>query len=91
MDRIWLKVYYNKIPVYPIFYLPKGTINLRASPRRTTREKAAGTGQGGVPIRTAASYLEFQGYGKNWLYKDHIAVYSGFIGFGDIMPISGYK
>ena len=23
-DRIWLWVYYNKIPIYPIFYLLKG-------------------------------------------------------------------
>ena len=24
VDRIWLWVYYNKIPIYPIFYLLKG-------------------------------------------------------------------
>ena len=24
MDRIWLWVYYNQIPIYPIFYLLKG-------------------------------------------------------------------
>ena len=24
VDRIWLWVYYNKIPMYPIFYLLKG-------------------------------------------------------------------
>ena len=24
MDRIWLQVYYNKIPIYPVFYLLKG-------------------------------------------------------------------
>ena len=24
VDRIWLWVYYNKIPLYPIFYLLKG-------------------------------------------------------------------
>ena len=23
VDRIWLRVYYNKIPIYPIFYLLK--------------------------------------------------------------------
>ena len=24
VDRIWLWVYYNKIPIYPIFYLLQG-------------------------------------------------------------------
>ena len=24
VDRIWLRVYYNKIPIYPPFYLLKG-------------------------------------------------------------------
>ena len=24
VDRIWLWVYYDKIPIYPMFYLPKG-------------------------------------------------------------------
>ena len=24
VDRIWLWVYYNKVPIYPIFYLLKG-------------------------------------------------------------------
>ena len=24
VDRIWLGVYYSKIPIYPIFYLLKG-------------------------------------------------------------------
>ena len=28
VDRIWLWVYYNKIPIYPIFYLLKGTVGL---------------------------------------------------------------
>ena len=28
-DRIWLGVYHNKIPIYPMFYLFKGTISLR--------------------------------------------------------------
>ena len=33
VDKIWLWVYYNKIPIYPIFYLLKGdyepsTVNL---------------------------------------------------------------
>ena len=26
VDRIWLWVYYNKIPIYPIFYLLEGII-----------------------------------------------------------------
>ena len=26
VDRIWLWVYHNKIPIYPIFFLLKGTI-----------------------------------------------------------------
>ena len=29
VDRIWLWIYYNKIPMYPILYLLKGTIGLR--------------------------------------------------------------
>ena len=29
VDRIWLWVYYNKIPLYPMFYLLKGTIYLK--------------------------------------------------------------
>ena len=29
VDRIWLWVYYNKIPIYPIFYLLKGDYRLR--------------------------------------------------------------
>ena len=24
VDRIWLRLYYNKIPIYPVFYLIKG-------------------------------------------------------------------
>ena len=24
VDRIWLRVHYNKIPIYPIFYLLQG-------------------------------------------------------------------
>ena len=27
VDRIWLWAYYNKIPIYPIFYLLKGNYN----------------------------------------------------------------
>ena len=27
VDRIWLWVFYNKIPIYPIFYLLKGDDN----------------------------------------------------------------
>ena len=27
VDRVWLRICYNQIPVYPIFYLPRGTIN----------------------------------------------------------------
>ena len=27
VDRIWLRVYYKKIPIYPIFYLLKGDYN----------------------------------------------------------------
>ena len=26
VDSIWLSVYYNRFPIYPIFYLLKGTI-----------------------------------------------------------------
>ena len=29
VDRIWLLVYYNKIPIYPIFYLVKGDYSYR--------------------------------------------------------------
>ena len=29
VDRIWLCVYYNKIPIYPIFYLLKGDYKSR--------------------------------------------------------------
>ena len=28
VDRIWLWVYYNKISIYPIFYLLKGDYNI---------------------------------------------------------------
>ena len=28
IDRIWLRVYYSKIPIYPIFYLRKGDYKL---------------------------------------------------------------
>ena len=28
VDRIWLWVYYNKIPIHPIFYLLKGDCKL---------------------------------------------------------------
>ena len=31
-DRIWLWVYYKQIPIYPIFYLLKGSINLSSKP-----------------------------------------------------------
>ena len=27
VDRIWLRVYQNKIPIYPIFYLLRGDYN----------------------------------------------------------------
>ena len=30
VDRIWLWVYYNKIPLYPIFYLHSGDYKLIA-------------------------------------------------------------
>ena len=30
VDRIWLSVYYNKIPIYPIFYLLNGECVWRA-------------------------------------------------------------
>ena len=29
VDRMWLWVYYNKIPIYPIFYLLKGDYPLK--------------------------------------------------------------
>ena len=28
VDRIWLRVHYSKIPIYPIFYLPRGEYRL---------------------------------------------------------------
>ena len=32
VDRIWLRVYYNEIPIYPIFYLLKGDYTLNPKP-----------------------------------------------------------
>ena len=33
VDRIWLWAYYHKIPIYPMFYLLKGTIGFYGDPR----------------------------------------------------------
>ena len=42
MDRIWLWVYYNKIPIYPIVHLLKGdsklTLGFRVSPVRAVQD-----------------------------------------------------
>ena len=51
VDRIWLWVYYNKIPIYPIFYsiYLRGTIELR--------EPKASTGYPGNPAFDEPRFL----------------------------------
>ena len=44
VDRIWLWVYYNKIPIYPIFYLLKGDYIV------TTRKQGLTWGARGIRI-----------------------------------------
>ena len=40
VDRIWLWVYYNKIPIYRIFYLPEGDYSFeKLSHSRIARRK----------------------------------------------------
>ena len=38
-DRIWLWVYFNNIPIYPVFYLLKGDYEV---PRRSVRNGGMG-------------------------------------------------
>ena len=46
IPRIWPWVYYNKTPIYPIFYLPKGDYSV---------------GFGGYPLLSFASTSSTQG------------------------------
>ena len=42
VDRIWLWAYYNKIPIYPIFYLPQGTTGFSAASKLERKYVASG-------------------------------------------------